>query len=52
MKHGTSAILIIPAIMLALVLAACSPPSGRTGDTAIQNGTIIDDIRSPRSRDF
>ena len=52
MKHGKSAILTIPAIILALTLAACAPPQDGTGNTAVQNGVIVDDLRSPRTRDY
>ncbi len=52
MKHGMSAILTISAIILPLALAACAPPQDGTGNTAVQNGVIVDDLRSPRTRDF
>lgn len=45
---------LVSAAMLALALASCasSDPGTRGGDTAIQNGVIVDDIRQPARREY
>lgn len=50
-RHISSLLRLVPAAAIALALSACALGQQGSG-TAVQNGVIVDDLRSPSSRNY